>query len=180
MLEAVRLPSNLWGEAVLIVAYLWNHTESNSLPAGVTPYEIVNHHKPDLSHLKVFSSSCWAHISTELQTKFGAHSCRAIFLGYPDGIKGYCVRDASTGAFFVARDIEFNEVFPDLTNSDSNFNSDTPVPPSGLTSVVPSTPAKVPRAPFPPAPNQRSGTTPRPTEVRRSTQPQKPTKKGAA
>jgi len=102
MLEAVRLPLNLWGEAVVTAAYLWNRTESKSLPAGVTPYEIFNHHKPDLSHLKVFGSLCWARIPTKFQTKFDAHSHRAIFLGYSDGVKGYCVRDASTGAFFVA------------------------------------------------------------------------------
>jgi len=56
MLEAVDLPSNLWGEAVLTAAYLWNCTESVSLPPGITPYELVNSTKPDLSHIQIFGS----------------------------------------------------------------------------------------------------------------------------
>ena len=51
MLEAADLPSNLWGEAVLTAAYLWNRTESVSLPPGITPYELANGTKPDLSHI---------------------------------------------------------------------------------------------------------------------------------
>jgi hypothetical protein len=66
MLETSGSPLNLWGEAILTAVYLWNRTESNSLPAGVIPYEIINHRKPDLSHLRVFGSRCWARIPTEL------------------------------------------------------------------------------------------------------------------
>ena len=89
MLEAARLPKHLWGEAVLTAGYLWNRTESCSLLPGKTPYEMVNGKQPDLSHLQIFGSHCWACIPTELQTKFGPHSHRVIFLGYLEGVKGY-------------------------------------------------------------------------------------------
>jgi transposase InsO family protein len=51
MLETAGLPSNLWGEAMLTAAYLWNRTESISLPPDLTPYKVVNGTKPDLSHI---------------------------------------------------------------------------------------------------------------------------------
>lgn len=70
MLEVANLPSNLWGEAILTVAYLWNCTELVALPLGSTPYELVNGKKPDLFHICIFGSCCWACIPTELQTKF--------------------------------------------------------------------------------------------------------------
>lgn len=39
MLEAAKLPPSLWGEAVLTAMYLWNRTESTTLPPGQTPFE---------------------------------------------------------------------------------------------------------------------------------------------
>jgi hypothetical protein len=51
LLETANLPATLWGEAVLTICYLWNRTESSTLPCGVTPYEVLNGCKPDLSHL---------------------------------------------------------------------------------------------------------------------------------
>lgn len=112
MLEAANLPSNLWGEAILTAAYLWNCTESISLPPGVTPYKLVNEAKPNLSHIRVFGSRCWVHIPMELQMKFGPHSHCAIFVGYPEGTKGYRVHDAKNGLFFVAHNVIFDEHLP--------------------------------------------------------------------
>lgn len=56
MLETAKLPLNLWGEAILTAAYLWNRTELVSLPMGITPYEMVNGRKPDVLHLRIFGS----------------------------------------------------------------------------------------------------------------------------
>lgn len=86
-------------------------------PPRLTPYEIVNGKKPDLSHIRVLGSRCWACIPLELQTKFGPHSHCAIFLGYPDGTKGYHVRDAENSSFFTARDVIFEEKLPALINT---------------------------------------------------------------
>ncbi|KAG1875366.1 hypothetical protein C8R48DRAFT_570802, partial [Suillus tomentosus] len=84
LLETARLPVNLWGEAALTVCYLWNRSKSRVLPSGITPYEIINGKQPDLSHLRVFDSRCFARIPTEVQSKLGPHSREAILMGYPD------------------------------------------------------------------------------------------------
>jgi hypothetical protein len=133
MLDAENLPPTLWGEAAPTAAYLWNRSESSSLPPGLTPYKIVNGCKPDLSHLCVFGAKCFAHIPTELQMKLGPHSCHAVFIGYPEGTKGYHLRDLGTGAFFRARDVIFGENLPSLhhlcdSKSDSDSGSDHPNP----------------------------------------------------
>jgi hypothetical protein len=137
MLEAAGLPATLWGEAALTACYLWNRTESTTLPPGVTPYEIVNGRKPNLSHLRIFGARCFARIPSELQTKLGPHSRHAIFLGYPEGTKGYHLQDQGTGAFFTARDVIFDEALPSIAHtcdSDSE-DEDTPIAstPSALT-----------------------------------------------
>jgi hypothetical protein len=102
MLEAADLPVTLWGEAALTACYLWNRSETSTLPPGVTPYEMLNGRKPDLAHLRVFGAKCFARIPTELQTKGGPHSRPAIFMGYPEGVKGYHLRARDNGVFFIA------------------------------------------------------------------------------
>jgi hypothetical protein len=157
MLETARLPANMWGEAVLTACYLWNRSESSALPvAGTTPFELVNGRQPDLSHLRVFGARCFARIPTELQAKLGPHSRHAIFVGYPEGTKGYRLRATDNGTFFVARDVIFDENMPGSphSSSDSDDDSDTassiPAPSSGTVATLPSA------LPSPPPPVRRS------------------------
>lgn len=133
----VRLPVNLWGEAALTVCYLWNRSTSRTLPSDVTPYEMVNGQKPDLLHLRVFGSQCFTRIPTELQTKLGPHSRHAIFVGYPDGTKGYHLQD-SNGTFFTAHDVIFDECFPTINpgSQDSDSNDEVPMTPASLPSAA--------------------------------------------
>jgi hypothetical protein len=126
MLETTNLPAMLWGEAALTACYLWNCSESCTLPPGITPYQLVNGRKLDLSHLCVFGARCFTQIPSELQTKMGLQSCPAIFMGYPDGVKGYCLHDKDTGIFFTAHDIIFDKNLPSIPagGNDSDSNSD--------------------------------------------------------
>ena len=166
MLEAARLPKHLWGEAVLTASYLWNQTESRSLPPGKAPYEMVNGKQPDLSHLRIFGSHCWARIPTELQTKFGPRSHQVIFLGYLEGVKDYRIQDTTTGAFFTAHDVVFDESLTPLIECESNEEDNNTIDmvpnPVSLTSTPPT--SSLPTAPAPPPPL----TPPPPNEPHRS------------
>ena len=109
MLKAAALPLTLWGEAILTATYLWNHTKSTVLPPGKTPDGMVNNKKPDLSHFRIFGLHCWACIPTKLQSKLRPKSRRALFMGYPEGVKGYRLYDTTSRAYFIAHDVTFNE-----------------------------------------------------------------------
>jgi Integrase core domain len=91
MLHQVKLPLTYWGEAALMVAYLHNHLEMRVLPTGVSPYQMLNGVHSNLSHLHVWGCCAFAHMPAELQTKLGPKSCEVLFMGYPPGIKGYCI-----------------------------------------------------------------------------------------
>lgn len=147
MLETSDLPPSLWGEAVLTVYYLWNRTESKVLPPGKTPYELVNGKQPDLSHLRVFRACCFARIPSELQVKLGPHSRPTIFVGYPEGTKGYRLRDKDTGVFYVVRDVIFDENLPSI--HDDSDDEDEVAPPES--NYIPPTP-QPPSSPAVPAP----------------------------
>ncbi|KAG2067622.1 hypothetical protein BDR04DRAFT_1026924 [Suillus decipiens] len=87
MLDHACLPQNLWGEAALCTAYLFNCTESHSLDPGLMPYEMLHGKKPNMSHLQVFGAWCFMHIPAKLQEKLGPQSHEAVFMGYPPGVK---------------------------------------------------------------------------------------------
>ncbi|PPQ85636.1 hypothetical protein CVT25_012758 [Psilocybe cyanescens] len=63
MLTTAQLPMTYWGEAALTAAYLLNVTTFNA--DGVTPFEVMYGRSPNLSHLHIWSSRCFAHVPEE-------------------------------------------------------------------------------------------------------------------
>lgn len=49
-----KLPLSFWGNAALTVVYLHNRLITSTLPDDQTPYEAMNHSKPDLPHLRIW------------------------------------------------------------------------------------------------------------------------------
>jgi hypothetical protein len=165
MLDHARLPRNLWGEAALCAAYLFNRTESRSLEPGKTPYEMLHGTKPNVSHLRVFGTRCFVRIPTELQEKLGPRSREALFMGYPPGVKAWRCRDSVTGTFFNSRDVIFDESFSNhpFPNTDSDDEDDDDLPHATHT-PCPVAPAPVANVPIPPTPARRSSRNQNPTE----------------
>lgn len=108
-MSQANLPAGYFGEAVLTIGYLWNLTGTRVLPDNKTPFEMLYGYKPDVSHLRVFGCRCFARIPPERRVKNMPHSSQALFTGYPDGVKGWRLRDCATGAFFNSRDVIFDE-----------------------------------------------------------------------
>ena len=167
MIAAVGAPMNLWGEAALTAAYLWNRTPSRTLPPGVTPFEMVHGRKPDISHLRVWGSRCFARVPLELQTKLGPRSRECTFMGYPLGVKGYRVRDCALGTFFNSRDVIFDENLPLLQPSSDEDDISSPTSrssaaPAAVPTSAPATPsvASVPSAPSVAGPSSARASTP--------------------
>ena len=89
MLYEVYLSQNFWAEAVATAVYLRNRSPSKFLK-NVTPYEIFNGNKPNVSHLKVFGCKAMVHIPKANQNgKLNQQSAKCIFVGYPNDGKGY-------------------------------------------------------------------------------------------
>ncbi|KIK33095.1 hypothetical protein CY34DRAFT_100219, partial [Suillus luteus UH-Slu-Lm8-n1] len=101
----------------------------------------------------------------------GPHSHHAVFLGYPEGTKGYRLRNQGTGAFFTARDVIFDEALPSITHTcDSDSEDDD-------TSVISMPSASTP-ATQPPASTTSLSTSP--VAPRRSAHVKVPTPAGQA
>ncbi|KAL1684431.1 hypothetical protein GGG16DRAFT_20687, partial [Schizophyllum commune] len=54
LLTEAGLPLSFWLDAYLTAQYLRNRMPTTALPPNVTPYEMRNKQKPDISHLRVF------------------------------------------------------------------------------------------------------------------------------
>ena len=108
MLYHAKLPLQFWAEAVSTAVYIRNRCPTASLN-NKTPYECWFCVKPDVTHLRVFGSQCYVHIPNEQRKKLDAKSYKGIFVGYPNGVKGYKVFKVSTGTFHKTCSVDFSE-----------------------------------------------------------------------
>lgn len=104
------LPKSLWAEAAVTVNYLRNR--SPSLDRTKTPLELFFNIKPDVSDLRVFGSTVYAHIPKALRRKLDPVSQKGKMVGYDSHSKAYRVLLDSNNTVTVCRDITFDESVP--------------------------------------------------------------------
>ena len=95
-----------------------------------TPYECLFGKKPDLSHLRVLGCKCYVHIPNSNRQKLDQKSYEAIFIGYPDGTKGYKVYDVKKDRFMISRDVTFFEskfLFREESKQDDVMQTDNTI-----------------------------------------------------
>ena len=68
MLIGAKLPEKVWAESLSTAVYLRNRSPSKAV-VGMTPFEAWNNYKPDVSHLRVFGCTVYAHIEKDERSK---------------------------------------------------------------------------------------------------------------
>ena len=109
MLSESQLPKQFWAEALSTATYLRNRSPTKAV-IDKTPFEAWNQIKPDVKHLRVFGSICYAHIHKTERKKLDPKSRKAILLGYGENVKGYRLYDLKEKKVFHSRDVLFNEM----------------------------------------------------------------------
>jgi hypothetical protein len=85
----ICLPPSWWEFAAITAVHLYNHTPIRCLKWR-TPYQLVYNEVPSIGHLRVFGCGAYVHLPAEVRKdKISPRSELMIFLGYPDGVKGY-------------------------------------------------------------------------------------------
>ena len=64
MLIGAKLSKKFWAESLSTAVYLRNRSPSKAV-VGMTPFEAWNDYKPEVSHLRVFGCTVYAHIEKE-------------------------------------------------------------------------------------------------------------------
>jgi len=92
MMRHKDVNQDLWADAIKTAVYIKNRVTSRALPIGKTPFELWTGNKLDVSHMRVFGSTCWVVLhKSHIEGKFGDKAARGVFLGCPDGSKAYKV-----------------------------------------------------------------------------------------
>nr|GEY60693.1 retrotransposon protein, putative, Ty1-copia subclass [Tanacetum cinerariifolium] len=94
-------------EATMTAAYLINRSPYITLEKR-TPMDLWSGHPTNYEMLRIFSCIAYSHVN---QGKLKPRSIKCIFLGYPDGVKGYRLwrLDDVKPKIIISRDVVFNE-----------------------------------------------------------------------
>ena len=88
--------------------YLHNRSPTVALK-DITPFEYWFERKPDISNLRVFGCICYIHVPDGQCRKLDPKSSKGIFVGYPEGTKGYTLYDLRKEKFGLSRNVLFYE-----------------------------------------------------------------------
>ena len=89
MMISSNIPKSLWGETVMIACYLVNLTSLAALNGDI-PYEKWNGKCANYSILRTFGCAAFTH---QNEGKLEPRARKCVFLGYPEGVKGYRLWD---------------------------------------------------------------------------------------
>lgn len=102
------IPLKFWEICVQNDAYLINMIPSTVL-TGKSPFEKFYGRSPNLHHLRVLGSLCYATNVANMNDKFGARAIVAVHMGYSTTQKGYILYNLADRNFFVSRVVSFKE-----------------------------------------------------------------------
>jgi len=115
---------DLWADSIKTAIHIKNRVTSRALPVGKTLHGLWTGNKFDVSHMRVFGSTCWVVLhKSHVEGKFGDMAAKGIFVGYPDGSKAYKVI-LDNGKVVKARSVVFSEK---NSSTVANVPEDSPV-----------------------------------------------------
>ena len=121
MLYQAKLPLEFWAKACSTAVYLHNRSPTAALK-DETPFQRLFGRRPNISNLRVFGCVSYVHVPDSQRRKLDAKAHRAIFVGYPPGVKGYKLYDLEKKKFIVSRNVQFFE--GNFDHSDEKVKSD--------------------------------------------------------
>ncbi|KAF7768677.1 hypothetical protein Agabi119p4_7920 [Agaricus bisporus var. burnettii] len=118
------LPQKYWADAVQTAAYVRNLTPTSGDPTNI-PAQRWTSQRQDISHLRPFGSTAYAHIPVEVHSsKLSPRSVKLTLIGYY-GHTAYKLMDRTTGAVYKSREVIFEEARPHLsTDIITTFSGD--------------------------------------------------------
>jgi hypothetical protein len=108
MLHSKSLPQRLWAGEINCATYIQNISPHRSVK-DKTPYEAWSNLKPEVTQFHIFGSHAWGWIPSEKRKALDPQSTKCIFVGYPDGVRGYWLIYLSWDWLIIERSVQFEE-----------------------------------------------------------------------
>ena len=124
MIHHAKLPIQFWAEAVNTAVCSHNRSPTAALKDR-TLFECYFSKKLDISNLRVFGCVCYQHVPQGERQKLDPKSREGIFVGYPEGTKGYKLYDPVKKKFVRSRDVIFYENKFYYATSERNYDAIT-------------------------------------------------------
>ena len=74
-----------------------------------TPEEVFTGTRPDVSHIRIFSSVCYRHVHADNRKKLDPSGEKGLLVGYSEILKAYRVYIPTHRRIIVSRDVQFDE-----------------------------------------------------------------------
>ena len=101
---------SFWAELINTASYILNRTSQSGVKDKV-PYEVWYKKKPNISHLRVIGSTCYAHVSKKNRKKMDKKAIKGILMGYEND-DGYRIWATVEKRLVRSRDVVFEELKP--------------------------------------------------------------------
>ena len=111
MLAESGLAMTFWDKKLATLVHVWNRCPTAALD-NATPYELWHGHKPDMSHFQVWGLTAYVHIQKDKHSALRPHYEKCMFIGYPDGYKGWKFYNPTTKCTIISEHIDFDEHTP--------------------------------------------------------------------
>lgn len=112
LLSETGLGEEFWAEASSTVVYMINRTPFIPLELKV-PEEVWSGRAPEYDHMRRFGCLVYYHVD---QGKLKPRAKKGVFMGYPQGVKGYRIWNQEERKIVISRNVSFHEnvVFKDI------------------------------------------------------------------
>ena len=108
LLHESGLSKKFWVECLAALVHVLNACPTSAL-LGKTPFEGWNRRKPNVSHFRVWGCLAYVHIQKDKREKLGSHMEKCVFIGYPEGYKGWKFYNPLTKKVIISERAEFDE-----------------------------------------------------------------------
>ena len=108
--KTYSVPMRLWDFTIEEIVYTWNRiATTSSCRPGVTPFEVINGVKPDVSNLRALGCRCYVHVLNTIgRHKFDDRSWKGVLVGY-ESHNQWKIYNPLNKKVHTSRDVRFDE-----------------------------------------------------------------------
>lgn len=116
MMKSKNMPNFLWTEAVNTAVYIYYiiaQLRNGTLRKLHMNSRLEENHRKNLSHLKIFGSTCYVHIPNLFRKKLDSKATKVILIDYDRDSSNYRVYDPQKKTVTIVKYVVFNEKYQD-------------------------------------------------------------------